>query len=369
MHRHGEPLVDIWIGDAGAAGPWGPDTGSIVFSATKGIAAAVIHRLADRGLIDYAAPVAEYWPEFAANGKDRITVREMLSHRAGLSGLPPIARGLDDILDHRLMEERLAAAKPDHLLGIPTYHALTFGWLCAGLARAVTGRGMGELFRTEISEPLGTNGIHLGRPAPGSATRVASMAGNKLELVGAPYAAMFLGRAYGIPGAAGAAARALFLPGLEILLDGDNPPILDTELGAGNGVCTATGLATLYGALANEGMVNGYRFLSPKTVKALRKVESYRLDHALFYIPMLWHMGYHSLPMPGARAGLGHIGLGGSFGWADPRSGLSVGFVHNRLGVNTLSADQMAASWVLPLAVRGSRATRRTTTTATPRAA
>lgn len=369
MHRHGETLVDIWTGDAGAAGSWGHDTGSIVFSATKGIAATVIHRLADRGLIDYDAPVAEYWPEFGASGKDRITVRQLLSHRAGLSGLPTIARGLDEILDHRLMEERLAASKPDHLLGIPTYHALTFGWLCGGLARAITGRSMAELFRTEICEPLGTDGIHLGRPAPGSTTRVATLAGNRLELVGAPYAAMFLGRAYGLPGAAGAAARALFLPGLEVLLDGDNPPILDTELAAGNGICTATGLATLYGAIASEGMVNGRRFLSPQTIKAMRKVESYHLDHALFYIPMLWHMGYHSLPMPGARAGLGHIGLGGSFGWADPRSGLSVGFVHNRLGMNTLSADQMASAWVLPLAVRGARAARRTTAVSTRHAA
>ncbi|MBF6239597.1 beta-lactamase family protein [Nocardia otitidiscaviarum] len=369
VHRHGEPLVDIWIGDGETGRPWGPETGSIVFSATKGIAATVIHRLADRGLIDYAAPVAEYWPEFGANGKDRITVRQLLSHRAGLSGLPAIARGLDEVLDHRLMEERLAAAKPDHLLGVPTYHALTFGWLCGGLARSVTGRGMADLFRTEVAEPLGTDGIHLGRPAPGSTTRVAAVAGSRLELVGAPYAAMALGRAYGIPGAAGAAARALFLPGLEALLDGDDPPILATELAAGNGVCTASGLATLYGALANGGMVNGRRYLSPQTVKALCRVESYRLDHALFYIPMLWRMGYHSLPMPGARAGFGHIGLGGSFGWADPRSGLSVGFVHNRLGVGTLSADQLASAWVLPLAVRGARAAARRATPATTRRA
>ncbi|MFE5289653.1 serine hydrolase domain-containing protein [Nocardia sp. NPDC056611] len=369
VHLRGEPLVRIWTGDAAPGRAWDADTGAIVFSATKGIAATVIHRLADRGLVDYDAPVAHYWPEFAANGKGRITVRQLLSHRAGLYGLPEIARGLDDVLDHRMMEDHLAAAKPDHLLGVPTYHALTFGWLLAGLARAVTGRGMAELIRTEVAEPLGAEGIHLGLPPAGSPTSAAVLSGNKLSAVGANYVSLALGRAYSLPGAVGAAARALFLPGLDQLLEGEDPPILHTELGAGNGVCTATGLATVYGALANDGMHEGRRFLSPETIAAMRRVESYHLDRALFYIPMMWHMGYHSLPVPGARAGFGHIGLGGSFGWAEPRLGLSVGFVHNRLGLGAMSLDQIASAWVLPLAVRGANATRRTTTLDRPAAA
>ncbi|MBL1077850.1 beta-lactamase family protein [Nocardia sp. 2] len=369
VHRHGEPLVEVWTGESGPARPWTADTGSVVFSATKGVAATVIHRLADRGLIDYAAPVSEYWPEFAANGKAKITVRQILTHSAGLSGLPEIARGLDDVLDHHLMEERLAAAKPDRLLGIPAYHALTYGWLLAGLARAVTGRGMSELFRTEVAEPLGTDGIHLGRPPAGVPTTAATLLGNRLAVVGTGYVPLFLGRSYGLPGAIGALARSLFLPGLEILVDGDDPAVLDTELPAGNGVCTATGLATMYGALANGGMVAGRRYLSPHTIKAMRRIESYRLDHTILYAPMLWHLGYHSLPIPGAHAGFGHIGLGGSFGWAEPRLGLSVGFVHNRLSVAGLATDQIASAWVLPLAVRGARTTRRTVTRTQPRAA
>ncbi|WP_067564950.1 serine hydrolase domain-containing protein [Nocardia acidivorans] len=369
VHLRGTPLVEIWTGDSAPATAWTADTGAVVFSATKGIAATVIHRLADRGLIDYDTPVAAYWPEFAANGKERITVRHLLSHRAGLSGLPAIAAGLDDILDHRLMEQRLAAAKPDHLLGTPTYHALTYGWLLAGLARAVTGRGMAELFRTEIAEPLGTDGIHLGRPPATSATTAATLHGGGLAFVGTTYVSLVLGRSYSFPGALGAAARALFLPGLEEFLEGDTPPILDTELPAGNGVCTATGLATLYGALANGGMSQGRRFLSPATVKAMRHIETFGLDHALMYIPMMWRMGYHSLPIPGARAGFGHIGLGGSFGWADPNRGLSVGFVHNRLSLSALTSDQLASAWVLPLVVRGARSARRTTQLPASRAA
>ncbi|MFI5781507.1 serine hydrolase domain-containing protein [Nocardia sp. NPDC051570] len=360
VHRHGEALVEVWTGEAAPGAAWTGDTGSIVFSATKGIAATVVHRLADRGLIEYDAPVARYWPEFGAAGKDRITVRQLLTHRAGLSGLAPLAAGLDEVLDHRLMERRLAAAKPDRLLGVPAYHALTFGWLLAGLARSVTGRGMGELFRTEVAEPLGIEGMYLGRPPADAATTVAALSGSRLAAAGSMVGALFLGHASGIPGAPGAATRALFLPGLEALLEGDEPPIMNTELAAGNGVCTATALATMYGALACGGMADGGQYLSARTIRALTKIESYHLDHALFYVPMLWHLGYHSLPIPGAHNGFGHIGLGGSFGWADPRSGLSVGFVHNRLTLNKFAWDQLAASWVLPLAVRNARPTRPT---------
>ncbi|WP_378739458.1 serine hydrolase domain-containing protein [Nocardia brasiliensis] len=358
VHLHGEPLLDIWIGSAGTS-PWTQDTGSIIFSATKGVTATVIHRLADRGLLDYTAPVAEYWPEFGANGKHKITVRQAMTHSAGLSALAPIATGLDDVLDHQLMEQRLAAAKPDRLLGVPAYHALTYGWLMGGLARAITGRGLAELFRSEVAEPLGVDGIHLGTPPAHAPTSYAPLAGSQLSLIGKPVGSLVLGRSHLIPGALGAATRCLFLPGLETILEGQDPPILRTELGAGNGVCTAPALATMYGALANNGVAAGRPYLSPRTIKAIRRIQTYRLDSALFYAPMMWRLGYHSLPMPGARAGFGHIGLGGSFGWAEPRLGLSVGFVHNRLSAGQLSYDQSAAFWLLPLVLNCLRATKR----------
>ncbi|WP_454199082.1 serine hydrolase domain-containing protein [Nocardia sp. Marseille-Q1738] len=369
LHRHGEPLVDIWIGSAGDA-PWTRDTGTIIFSATKGISATVVHRLADRGLLDYSAPVAEYWPEFRANGKHKITVRQLLTHRAGLSSLAPIATGLAEVLDHRLMEQRLAAAKPDRLLGVPTYHALTFGWLVAGLARAITGTSLAELFRTEVAEPLGIDGLHLGRPPADAAISYAPLAGTQLRMAGKPLGAAVLSQSHRIPGALGAATRCLFLPGLETILEGVHPPILDTELGSGNGVCTAPALAMMYSALANDGVLAGRRYLGGHTMKAVRRIQTYQPDRALFYAPMLWRLGYHSLPMPGAHAGFGHIGLGGSFGWAEPRLGLSVGFVHNRLSAAQLHYDQSAAFWMLPLMLNCLRATRRRVpATETPKAA
>ncbi|WP_410876534.1 serine hydrolase domain-containing protein [Nocardia sp. A7] len=358
VYRHGEPLAHFWIGSAGDR-PWTADTGAIVFSATKGVTATVIHRLADRGVIDYQAPVAEYWPRFAAHGKGAITVADVLTHRAGLSSLSAVANTAGEALDHELMEDRLALATPDRMLGTPTYHALTYGWLLAGIARGATGRNMSELIRSEVTDPLGIDGIHLGRPAADSSTEYAPLAGAHLSFAAHPLAAGFLAKVgFRLPGPLGAAARCLFVPGLDGILDGEDPPILNSEMPAGNGVATAAGLAKMYAALADGVTVDGTPYLSPSAHAAIRRVQTYKLDHALFYLPMMWHLGYHSLPVPGARHGFGHIGLGGSFGWVDPQSGLSVAYVHNRLDQILLPYDQLAMGWLLPLVVSSVRASR-----------
>ncbi|MFE1595314.1 serine hydrolase domain-containing protein [Nocardia sp. NPDC058705] len=358
VYRHGEPLAHFWIGSAGDR-PWNANTAPIVFSATKGVTATVIHRLADRGLIDYQAPVAEYWPRFAAHGKGAITVADVLTHRAGLSSLSAVADTAAEALDHELMEDRLALSRPDRMLGTPTYHALTYGWLLAGIARGVTGRSMSELIRSEVTDPLGIDGIHLGRPPADSSTEYAQLAGAHMSFAAHPLAAGFLAKVgFRLPGPLGAAARCLFVPGLDAILDGEDPPVLNTEMPAGNGVATAAGLAKMYAALADGVTVDGSPFLSPSTHATIRRIQTYRLDHALFYLPMMWHLGYHSLPVPGARHAFGHIGLGGSFGWVDPQSGLSVAYVHNRLDQILLPYDQFAMGWLLPLVLSSVRASR-----------
>src|SRR4051794_4062125 len=174
-------LADLRIGweDRARTRPWRRDTQALGFSATKGLAAMVLHRLADRGMLDYDEPVASFWPEFGAAGKERITVRELISHCGGLSDVQAIARDGRELLDHLLMEERLAAARPQSPPGMPAYHAFTFGWLASGLARAITGSGMRELIRRELAEPLGTTGLELGAPSGHSAVE---MVGSSLRI-------------------------------------------------------------------------------------------------------------------------------------------------------------------------------------------
>ncbi|WP_343602049.1 serine hydrolase domain-containing protein [Mycobacterium sp.] len=325
IYLAGEPVVDVWTGWSDRAGrvPWSADTAAMVFSATKGMTSTVIHRLVDRGLIDYDAPVAEYWPEFGQNGKSAITVRQVMGHRAGLSRLRGATTA--DLLDHALMEDRLAAAPPGRLLGKPAYHALTYGWLMSGLARAVTGTGMRQLFRNELAEPLNTDGLHLGRPPADASTRVAQIVTPQTRLqnpvfnYAAPkFAALPMSAGFG----------ALYFPGMRAAVQGDIP-LLDGELPAANGVVTARALARMYGAIANGGDIDGTRLLSGALVAGLAGRHSLRADRNLL-VPMGFHLGYHNVPF-NVVPGFGHAGMGGSIGWADPVSGLAFAFVHNRL--------------------------------------
>jgi CubicO group peptidase (beta-lactamase class C family) len=322
----GKPVVDVWTGWADRDGeqPWTADTGAMVFSATKGVAATVIHRLTDRGLLDYDQPVATYWPEFGASGKDEITVRDVLRHRSGLSHLKGVTK--DELLDHRLMEQRLAAAPVDHLRGWPAYHALTYGWILSGLARAVTGEGMRDLIREEVCAPLNTDGFHLGRPPKGSPTKVAqilapqsSRANPVFNHVAPKVAGLPLSGAFG----------AMFFPGIKSLVQGDIP-FLDGEVPAANGVVTARALAKMYAAIANGGAIDGAEFLSADLTQGLIGHPKPWPDLNIG-VPMPFHLGYHESPIPGLLKGFGHIGLGGTLGWADPETGGAFAFVHNRL--------------------------------------
>ncbi|MBW0012417.1 serine hydrolase domain-containing protein [Mycobacterium sp.] len=327
VYIDGVPVVDVWTGWSDRAGTqrWTADTGSMVFSATKGVASTVIHRLADRGLLSYDDPMANYWPEFAANGKGDITVRDVLRHRSGLSHLRGVTKA--DLMDHLLMEEMLAAAPVDHLRGVQAYHALTYGWLLSGLARAVTGKGMRELIRQELARPLNTDGLHLGRPPAAAPTRAAEilMPQGKLR---APVFNFIAPRLAGLPfsGAVGA----MYFPGVISLVKGDTP-FLDGEVPAANGVVTARGLAKMYAALANGGRIDGKKFLSAELARGLTGEPRRKWPDANMVVPMPFHLGYHESPVPGLLSGFGHVGLGGTLGWADPEFGSAFGFVHNRL--------------------------------------
>jgi CubicO group peptidase (beta-lactamase class C family) len=325
VYLDGEPVVDVWTGYSDRRGrvPWTADTASMVFSATKGMASTVIHRLADRGLIDYEAPVAEYWPEFGANGKSNISVRQVMRHRAGLSALKGATR--TDLLNHELMEARLAAAPAGYSYGKSAYHALTYGWLMSGLARAVTGKGMRELIRQELAGPLGTDGLHLGRPPLDAPTRPAQIIMPQSAFRNPVFDAL-APKIAALPISGGFSS--MYFPGVKAVVQGDIP-LMDAEIPAANGVATARGLARMYGAIANGGQIEGSQFLSRKLVAGLTGRRSLRLDRNIL-VPLAFHLGYHTVPF-NAMPGFGHIGLGGSLGWADPASGLAFGFVHNRL--------------------------------------
>ncbi len=330
VRRGDEVLADLQTGwaDRARTRRWDEDTQALGFSATKGLASMVLHRLADRGELAYDEPVASYWPAFAAEGKEHITVRELMSHRANLYDVQAVAHSAEDLLDHVGMEERLAAAKPQGPPSRPAYHALTFGWLASGLARAITGKGMRELVAEELAAPLGATGLEIGYPSRppadivGASLRIYSTLGNA--------ATPLLGW---IP-VTRAGFRALHAPGFESLCRGPEPRVWQTEMPAVNGALSADSLARLYVPLANVGIApDGERFLSEETVTELGRVQTRGMDRVLG-VRMRWRLGFHHAFGTGAPAprALGHFGFGGCGGWGDPDTGISFGFVSSHIG-------------------------------------
>jgi CubicO group peptidase (beta-lactamase class C family) len=333
VYWHGEPVVDVWTGYADAVGgrPWERDTASMSFSTTKGVVSTVVHRLVDRGLLDYDEPLATYWPAFAAEDKKDVTLRKLLSHQAGLHRIRGVVPGAEDLLDHERIAELVVAQAPHKpQRGGTGYHGLTFGWLLAGLVKQVTGAGLRDAVETELAKPLDLDGFWIGAPKE-ERHRVAELfppmpKALGLDRIGGRVAANRRTRYL---------AEALLIDGFERLVFHDpDRRILDTEMPAANGVFTARSLAKMYAALANQGTVDGVEVLTPETLHEAGRVQHRSRDYVLG-LPMRWRLGYHqafTLGRAPAWKAFGHYGYGGSGAWADPETGLSLAFVTNRLG-------------------------------------
>ncbi|MEV2214106.1 serine hydrolase domain-containing protein [Streptomyces sp. NPDC050997] len=326
----GETVVDLWGGRADAAGtrPWERDTLVNVWSTTKGPVALCAHVLADRGLLDLDAPVATYWPEFAAAGKEKVLVRHLLSHRAGLSGLRE-PHSLAQLYDWELTTKRLAAMEPWWEPGTRSgYHATTYGFLVGEVVRRVSGLLPGAFLRREVTGPLGID-FTIGLPE--------REAGRAAELVQPPVTASSEQAAI-FSQLAPAALAALTNPGLDAVA-ANSPEWRAAELPALNGHGTARAVAALYGIFAGKGGYDGRRVLSPEAAERVREGQGSCRDLVLgagFESETevglgLWLSGPNGSYGPNPRA-FGHDGFGGSCGLADPDAGVSLGYVMNRMG-------------------------------------
>ena len=344
VYRDGRKVVDLWAGvkDVDGTEPWRRDTAQVVRSATKGVAAAVLLVLHQRGELDLEAPVGHYWPGFKAHGKERLLVRHVLNHRAGL----PV---LDDPLtpaeaaDPPRAAEAVAAQAPAWEPGTDHgYHALTYGWLVDELVRRVTGRGCGEWIASEIAAPLGLD-LWVGLPDE-QAHRVGTVG----RIEGPEPSGALRARpkrsvtdAYADPASLTRRTFAAITP----FPDHNDPAFRAAALPAANGIATADGLARFYASLI--GRVDGVRLLDPATVEAARAEESAGPDRVLV-VGTRFGLGYmlHGSASPFLAPGsFGHPGRGGSLGFADPESGVAFGYVTNGFR-RTVTADPRAQALI-----------------------
>jgi CubicO group peptidase (beta-lactamase class C family) len=315
-----ERLVEIWggVADGDTGRGWNEDTLQLVFSGTKGLVAGCVVALVDRGELALDAPVARYWPQFAAQGKGAITVAEALSHRAGLAGIvAPVSQ--DDLLDPDAMAERIAAQSPFWPPeGRLAYHALTYGWICHGLVRSITGATAGGLFRETFGDPLGLD-VWIGLPAE-LEPRVSRIVRAGWELGDPPRHVEY--------------GRTIFGPDLfGAELPWNLPSWHRAEIPAGNAIGTAPALARFYACLANGGVAGGRRLLSAAAIEQARVRLSDGLD-AFYDAPLAFGAGFelqsHGAPRFGPDPdAFGHSGAGGSLHAAWPARNVGVSYCTN----------------------------------------
>ncbi len=317
----GKPMVDLWGGhrDLARTRAWQKDTLVNVWSCSKGVAATAIAMLVERGQLAYDAPVARYWPEFAANGKGAITLDQVLSHQAGLDGvLADIT--LDDLYAGTPFVDALAAMAPLWAPGSRcVYHPVTFGHLLGEVVLRATGRSLGQFIAQDISGPLGLS-YYVGLPAEHD-HRVAEMSGDDKI-----YEAHAAGEKSAYPYSFRNPTLFAETPNMRSWRSAEIP--------AANGHADARSLAALYGALALGGALNGCRLISPQGI-ARAAQERFRGVDACTLAPTVFAAGYRVDAIGfGRHAGggnFGHTGWGGSVAFADPARRLGFAFVTSRL--------------------------------------
>jgi len=362
VYRDGRKVVDLWGGyrDGVTRAQWRADTVVTMMSTTKGVSSLALALAHSRGLLDYDARVAEYWPEFAWRGKGDVTVRQLLSHQGGVPVLD-IPLAVADLADLDVVAAAIALQRPLWPPGTRHgYHAITLGWYEGELLRRVdpAGRSLGRFFAEEIAAPLGVD-FYIGLPPGFDLERRATIHGRgslQMLLHVRDYPPRTLLAMLG-PHSLG---RRIFSNPPELLVDlsYNTVEMLSVELPAGNGIGEPRAVAAAYGAA-----VSGKLGLSAGTLAALtqpaRPPSGGLVDLAL-KVPMVYSLGYMK-PMPGwpfgsgANSAFGTPGNGGSFGFADPDTGIGYCYAPNRLGFGLTDPREIALRDALYQKVLGER--------------
>jgi len=344
INLEGKTLVDLWGGRKAPDGDaWGRDTISTVFSSTKGAMSLCAHMLVDRGKLDLDALVTKYWPEFGQNGKEKATVSMLLDHSVGVPHVRAVPKP-GAFYDYDHMVEIIAKEAPFWEPGTRNgYHAITMSWTVGETVHRAAKKRMGKFFADEVAKPLGLD-FWIGLPEEFD-HRVAPM----IQAVPTPEAmqSRFFQKAmsdFASPSHLFARDFAAFNPNTR---EGRG-----SEIGAGNGITNARGLAGLYAPLANGGTLNGKHVVGKDTLARMGRVAMGTHQDGTLMIPTRFALGYmksmdnRALPGPDSASCLisesafGHVGAGGSIGFACPESKMAFGYTMNQMGLGLLLNDR-----------------------------
>ncbi|PWB98124.1 serine hydrolase domain-containing protein [Salinibacterium hongtaonis] len=332
---NGKPVIDLWGGFAAEerSAEWQRDTITNVWSTTKTVVALAMLMLVDRGEIDLDAPVARYWPEFGSNGKEGITVKQVMSHTSGVSGWD-LPFTTDDLYDPEAAAAKLAAQAPWWEPGTASgYHLLNYGHLLGEIIRRVTGRTLGAFVREEIAEPLGAD-FHIGldRAEFGRVAHVVAPPPAQMDLSGLPE---------GHP-----ALRTFMAPVLDATATWTNE-WKAAEIGGAGGQGNARSVARIESVITNGGEVDGVRLLSPETIDRIFEQQSDGLDLVLFQ-HLRFGVGFALpteaapvLPQTGRVAYWG--GWGGSLIVNDVDRGATFAYVMNKMSPGIIGSPRSDA--------------------------
>ncbi len=347
VHHHGRAVVDLWGGlaDVASGRPWERDTRIVVFSVTKGLAAMAMLLLAERGAFEWDAPVASYWPGFARAGKDAVSVRALLNHRAGLCALDRPLTMADcvraDAADR--VRDALEAQRPRWQPGTSQgYHAITFGLYVRELFERIAGESMGAFLKRELFDVVESD-ARLGTPpeldakvatlvSPSAYERLSGMLGATLRRPASPEARVL--RAILAPRSL---VRDTFAnPKLDArgLHAYNEPPARRAELAWASATASARGLSRAYLPFASGGRFGDRSFVREQNLTPVTTRQSWSGRDRILQKPLGWSQGFlkeEAGVFGPTREAFGHAGMGGSLGWCDPVQDLAIGYVMNRM--------------------------------------
>jgi CubicO group peptidase (beta-lactamase class C family) len=323
-----DTVVDLWGGyiNGEKTHEWQEDTLVCTMSVSKGVVAMAAHLLAERGLLDYEAPVARYWPEFGQGGKEKITVRQLLSHQASLVLTEEAKPG--DALDFDGISAKLAATPPNWEPGTrPSYHSMTYGFLVGTLVSRIDGRSIAQFIREELSGPLGADYI-LGCKDEDLKRISPTIFNPKNELM------------------AGGLINEVTMKSFMLLPEDPNffnsPANWKSVNPAASGVSNANGIARLFAPLANGGAFKGVKLFSPKTIAAMSQ-EQWHAKDSMFGNDFRVAMGFLlniDFNYFGREGNVGSAGAGGFVVFADPENHITFGYTPVRMTTGAGIGDE-----------------------------